>query len=400
MIRTLTVFLHDQEIGVLKDKNSHLSFTYASGAKNPLSVHLPIREEPYPDRDTRPFFENLLPEGDSRFLIAKKFGVSANNPFSLLQKIGQECAGAVSLYPLDERPPERKNDPIPLSEEEFEDLLESLPTFPLLTKREVKLSLAGAQSKIGLYLDDQRYLPTATRPSNVIIKPASAHYQGFLENEFFCLQLAAHLNIHTIPPAMLLKTKKGIPYLQIERYDRKKEARIHQEDFCQALGYLSTNKYQADGGPSLQQCFRLIEEQATFPARDTLALLRGVLFNFLIGNSDVHAKNFSLLHGTESPSSICLAPFYDLISTQVYPELSKNLAMRIGREYNPDKIRTSHFLTLLKESHIHPKLFEREKHTLVSKLTKLLEKQEPRCKGIEKIKTLIRIRVRQLCSLI
>jgi len=120
----------------------------------------------------------------------------------------------------------------------------------------------------------------------------------------------------------------------VTRYDREKRPdgtiqRLHQEDFCQALGILPEQKYEAEGGASLVDCFSILKRYSVRPAGDQGALLGWVIFNFPIGNADAHAKNLSLMITAPGPR---LAPFYDLLSTQVYPHLTEKLAMKIGGE--------------------------------------------------------------------
>ena len=94
-------------------------------------------------------------------------------------------------------------------------------------------------------------------------------------------------------------------------------------------------KYQSEGGPGLKRCFELVRSVSSAPAVDLLRLFDAVLFNYLIGNGDAHGKNFSLIYeGRE----IRLAPFYDLVCTQAYPELSKTMAMKLGGERNPEEL--------------------------------------------------------------
>lgn len=123
-------------------------------------------------------------------------------------------------------------------------------------------------------------------------------------------------------------------FLLIERYDRQTNAqgqtrRVHQDDFCQAMGYTSAQKYAADGGPTFRDCFALLRRAATRPAGDILKLLDAALFNLIIGNADAHGKNYSLLYRGDS---IMLAPLYDLLSTVYYPDLAMKIAKRAKLE--------------------------------------------------------------------
>jgi serine/threonine-protein kinase HipA len=128
--------------------------------------------------------------------------------------------------------------------------------------------------------------------------------------------------------------------------------RLHQEDFCQAQGIVSETKYQKEGGPSLKQCFGLLREVSSTPVLDLPRLLDAVIYNFLFGNNDAHGKNFSLLyHGVGTPAQdIRLAPLYDLVSTSYYPELSQNMAKKIGGEYSSDKVTAKDFEQLAEEA--------------------------------------------------
>jgi serine/threonine-protein kinase HipA len=144
----------------------------------------------------------------------------------------------------------------------------------------------------------------------------------------------------------------------IARYDRSRNAdgrlvRLHQEDFCQTLGFLPDQKYESEGGPSVQQCFKLLQEKSIRPAADRMALLRWTIFNFLIGNADAHAKNLAMLLTDRGPR---LAPFYDLLCTQVYPDLAEKQAMRIGGENRPGWLQRKHWERFSAEVEIKPGL--------------------------------------------
>ena len=135
------------------------------------------------------------------------------------------------------------------------------------------------------------------------------------------------------------------PFLLVERYDRVVDApghrqRLHQEDFCQALGVVPEMKYQNEGGPGLAQCFDLVRRATRPSAPQVLRLLDYVIFNSLIGNHDAHAKNFSLLYSGKAP---VLAPFYDTLSTAVYPTLTSKMAMKIGSKYKFSEVQARHW---------------------------------------------------------
>jgi serine/threonine-protein kinase HipA len=209
----------------------------------------------------------------------------------------------------------------------------------------IRLSLAGAQDKIAVRLEGETIcLPLNGAPSTHILKPQIERFEGLVFNEKLCMDLAAAVGIPTARTRMGMA--EGIHYILVERYDRLNIPsanagqhlllREHQEDFCQALGIVSEHKYQNEGGPSLKQCFELVRNTSSVPLVDLQSLLSAAIFNLLIGNNDAHGKNFSLLYKMDGQTR--LAPLYDLVSTAAYPELSSRMAMKIGGEYEPERV--------------------------------------------------------------
>jgi serine/threonine-protein kinase HipA len=345
----LDVYLREKKIGRLwLDEKRRFVFQYdrswihQKGAV-PLSLHLPLREEIYLDDLSRPFFSNLLPEAEIKRVIAQRLEISEGNDFAMLNSIGGECAGAVSLLPSGVSPtvqPGYRE----LNEKKLHEIIIDLPRRPLMAGVEgMRLSLAGAQNKLPVYMEGDRiFIASGNAPSSHILKPPIRDLEDSVGNEAFCMMLAQGMGL-SVPPVTI---HRGLDRLFIiTRYDRSRDkdgrmVRLHQEDFCQALGYLPDQKYETEGGPSLQQCFALLQGQSIRPAVDRMALLRWTVFNFLIGNADAHAKNLSMLFTDRGPR---LAPFYDLICTQVYPDLTEKQAMRIGGENRPPWMQRKHW---------------------------------------------------------
>jgi serine/threonine-protein kinase HipA len=342
-------------VGILEQtKQGKIIFTYDEQAHQAISLAMPIRKEPYDKNQTEAYFAGLLPESEMvKKIIGKKYGISPNNPFALLKAIGYDCAGAISCHEMDDPVVAQSTQTINgriISENELYEHIQELPKRPLFLEVDgLRLSLAGVQDKAAVCLvDDQIALAEQGCPTTHIIKPASSYFEGLVENEYFCLRIAKSLGL-PVPDLRLYKIK-DITFMLIERYDRKisnnQIERIHQEDFCQALGVLSSKKYQNEGGPSFKDCFELLKTTSQ-PAVDLNQLVAGLVFNYLIGNMDAHAKNFSLLH--HSQHNIRLAPFYDMVCTRVYPELSKKMAMKIGGEYEAEKVLVKHWKQLCQD---------------------------------------------------
>ncbi len=342
----LSVRLHGEPVGILEQTpigKMTFSYFYQEQNSRAISVGMPVREQPYDELPCEAFFGGLLPESDiAKKIIGKKYGISHHNPFALLKAIGYDCAGAISFHLLDDPIVPRHTFPLEgkiISEESLYDHIKALPQQPLfLGFKELRLSLAGVQDKAAICLiDNQIALPENGCPTTHILKPTNLGLPGIVENEYFCLKIAKQIGLAV--PQVEIRQVKDISYLLIERYDRHLQnneiARIHQEDFCQALGIISTKKYQNEGGPGLKQCFDLLQKTTPLAANRNM-LAAGVVFNFLIGNMDAHGKNFSLLH--EAPSRIALAPFYDMLCTLVYPDLTSKMAMKIGSKYENDEV--------------------------------------------------------------
>ncbi|QDL54791.1 type II toxin-antitoxin system HipA family toxin [Rhodoferax aquaticus] len=352
MAHELEVWLFANRVGTLALADGRLSFCYASSwlaqaDALALSVSLPLQATPFDDRTTRPFFAGLLPEGRMRQLIAQQFQVSSQNDFALLDHIGGDCAGAVTfLAPGQALPiPPRNEDVQWLSDDEVLTILDELPRRPMLAGKDgLRLSLAGAQDKLPVVFDGARIgLPRNGTPSSHILKPAIHAVEDSVTNEGFCMALAEAMQLK--PAKSIVHRVRGRAFLLVERYDRLidtqgKRQRLHQEDFCQALGVVPEMKYQNEGGPDLAQCFNLVRSATRPSAPQTLRLLDYVVFNALIGNHDAHAKNFSLLYAGKAP---VLAPFYDTLSTAVYPSLTPKMAMKIGSKYKFSEVQARHW---------------------------------------------------------
>lgn len=333
----------------------------------PLSIQLPLNNSIYSDEQTLPFFENMLPESIIRQTLAQQFHISENNVFGMLEKIGGDCAGAISLFPPDFQPTLSEARYQEVNDNEIEKIVLDLPIHPFLANRKLRLSLAGAQNKLPIYFKNNAiYLPIEKLPSSHILKPPIQRFTHSVINEFFSMKFAETLGL---PIPTITLRKNNIPLYIIERFDRASNSageliRIHQEDFCQALGLLSSQKYESEGGPSLAQCFTLVKTYSTQPAVDIINLLNWIICNYLIGNADAHAKNLSFIITEAGPR---LSPFYDILCTHIYPELDSRYAMKIGGENRPQWIKKRHWERLADGIQVKPTL-------IYSAIEQMLEK--------------------------
>ena len=338
---TLEVRLYEERIGrLVRQSATILSFEYDDDYTRraepapPLSTCLPLAGQPFHHARVTNWFEGLLPEGARREFLARVVGTSSHIPWDLLNAAGAECAGAVQTVG-----PEHHDAPhwITLSETDLARILESTPVEPLASmSRKARISIAGVQDKIVVYLTDQGdwALPLAGAPSTYIFKPQPDTFPELVENEHFCMSLARAAGLDAAVTSIMPIAFK--PVLIISRYDRRTTPenlieRVHQEDFAQALG--RRQKYQSDGGPTLR-------EIGAIPGANPRALFDRVVFSWLIGNCDAHAKNYSILEpGTPDAR---LAPAYDLVCTECYPGLDDTLAIRIGKATRPQEVQAHH----------------------------------------------------------
>jgi serine/threonine-protein kinase HipA len=352
--QTLSVFLRGRPVGSLeRTGSSRYRFAYSKDAiegdrSDPmarLSASLPLREERFKPGESAPFFEGLLPEGAVRATVAGKLGLSEANGFGMLAALGADCAGAVMVLPEDQPSSSAVRPPLPLSESQVGELLRDLPRDPLgvdVDPGGVRLSLGGVQDKLILIrLPGGEFAqPLGRMPSNCLLKPEHERFEGLAVNEAFCMRVAAAAG-NEVATTELLEFD-GIRCLYSERFDRAVDAdgatvRLHQEDMCQALGLLPTQKYEAEDGPSVASVIALLRRQSSPRiALDVNAFVRAVLTGFLLGNSDAHGKNFSLLY--DPATGVRLAPLYDVVSTAVYDGLTLRLAMAIGGEDDPSQV--------------------------------------------------------------
>jgi serine/threonine-protein kinase HipA len=315
----------------------------ASAEPVALSVSLPLRAEPFAGAIARNWFGNLLPEGAVREAIAVRLRIPVWDDFELLAAIGGECAGAVSITPPQAMAASQLDVSLDLETLLAEQGGDTGEASLALIGTPRRLSLAGAQDKIAVVRGGEGSirLPAIGEITTHILKPDSLRIRGLRDLEAFGLALARAVGLVVVPSSIV--TVAGHKALLVERYDRHvgehgRLARLHQEDFCQALGYPGELKYEAGGGPTLALCARLIRQQLRLGPTAVQALLDWVIFNAIIGNAEAHAKNLALLCGPDGRRR--LAPFYDLVPTIAIPEqlIERKPALAIGHAARIDAV--------------------------------------------------------------
>ena len=321
----LHVYLHGVLAGKLVRTPQRLVFEYEQeylerADAKALSRRLPLERGPSKPGEAIKWFDALLPEGERRGWIALQTNTPSMSTYSMLEAIGAECAGAVEVKAPGRGIEPRKE---PAGREEIEQYIEDIRKYPLGTpERPLTLSLAGAQTKFVLVEEEDGWSwPVGGWTSTHILKPGQERFPGLVENEHACMELARRAGLSAARTR--IEEFGAYKALVVARFDRDgKGGRIHQEDFCQALGV--RHKYQRDQGPALEDCF----ERSGVGGWD---LWDQVMYAWLIGDEDKHAKNFSVQYPREGPAR--LAPIYDAVCTLAYPALERGMAMRIGRAW-------------------------------------------------------------------
>jgi len=304
-----------------------------------LAPQFPVVAQRYVGDQVKTFFENLLPEGDVLDDIISAIATRGSSSLEILARLGGELPGVLSLLAEDEAPITRQEYQL-LSHQELSARLHNREQTPFLVSNDQgSMSLAGAQDKLGLRFDGKtgEFRDSVGKsPSTHIAKPDTRQprYQPSAINEYACMKLAAALKL-PVPQVWLQRVPEAV-YV-VERYDREvkngKILGVHQIDGCQLLGHGAGWKYQRMGGlvslPKLVAAMRALSLRGS----DLLQFQRWVMFNFLIGNADAHAKNVSVLIDDKGYR---LAPFYDLLCVKAYGD--NGLALFIGDEESFDAV--------------------------------------------------------------
>lgn len=353
----LLIVIEGQLAGRIRaEKTGRISLSYEEAWRTSpqgysLSVSMPLAAVTYPQKAIWPYLWNLLPENPNVLQRwAQQYHVSAGNPFRLLGHVGADVPGAAQFIPP-ERFAEIQGEQHPTIEwitvDQLRERLRQLRDDISAVRRPGdigKMSLPGAQAKTAFYRNPQtgRWgVPGGRTPTTHIIKPCIPGFDGLVENEHLCQDIAARLGMAAARSSVLMLDQ---PYIVVERYDRLPPAagsefprRVHQEDMCQALGLMPAQKYQEEGGPGIAQIATLIRRVSAEPEADVERFLQANIFNWLIGGTDGHAKNYSFL--IDAGDTIRLAPLYDLSSQLPYPNLiTQRVSMKIGDHYDMELV--------------------------------------------------------------
>ncbi len=334
-VSTLNVFLYDELVGTITNVGNDRSLfaltpdyienadrsTLSLGFKDSLGEL--ITDFKPTNTQLMPFFSNLLPEDEMRRYLAERANVNPEREFFLLWVLGQDLSGAITVKPADgEELPPSISDPVDGGEENKDGAM--------------RFSLAGVQLKFSAVQSASGGLtiPASGMGGSWIVKLPSSKFEGVPENEFSMMELARKIGMD-VPETQLLNIgdienipdgigQFGNSAFAIKRFDRiDGSGSVHIEDFAQVFGVYPHDKYKKASMRNIAEVIG-IEGQED----DIAEFTRRLVFNTLIGNADMHLKNWSLIYNDKRSASI--APAYDFVSTIPYIA-DKEAALKVSR---------------------------------------------------------------------
>lgn len=384
MVKRLHIFMNGEHVGVFSraaNGQHHLQYAQSwldSPYARPLSLSLPLQSKVIADERVINYFDNLLPDNDEiRRRIAARFQADTLLPFDLLEKIGRDSAGAITLLPENQVLSDfKKMDMLELSSDKLESILNAyqfnLPLGMNELSEDFRISIAGAQEKTALtWRQGKWHLPQGMTPTTHIIKLPIGQIRTpqheldlskSVDNELICLRILSEMSLPTAQAEILSVGQTRA--LAVQRFDRKwiKTSneeyliRLPYEDGCQTFGLPAARKYESDGGVDIK---KMVQERLVYSVKqnDIEQFMRTQLAFFLLAAIDGHAKNFSF--EIQLGGRFCLSPIYDVIS--VYPLLGgrgwheKDLRMAMslrsskqGKKWHWHNISAKHYLETAK----------------------------------------------------
>lgn len=379
----LTVLLNHRLVGrIHMAKSGAITFQYDQSWLEwehamPISLSLPLREQAHQGALVIAYLENLLPDNQAiRERVAAKVGAQGTDAYHMLEKIGRDCVGALQFVQGDAAVESKRGiEGEPISDHQIAKMLKNLTAAPLGLddEEDFRISIAGAQEKSALLQVDGEWLrPHGTTPTTHILKtqlgvlPSGINLSDSVENEYFCMQFCAAMGADVA--SVEIKDFEDVRALSVTRFDRHWTRdghliRLPQEDFCQALGYPPSRKYQMDGGPSIKAATNLLAASDT-PTDDQLAFFRAQILFWLLGATDGHAKNFSIF--LRPSGGFKMAPLYDILTAQKAVDDGQirhnrmRLAMSVGDQnhYRINEVSPRHYLQTAKASGVGIALIE------------------------------------------
>jgi serine/threonine-protein kinase HipA len=306
---------------------------YLRTSRYPLSVRLPLQSSAFVNENgLHPYFDNLISEGWLAGAQSRLLGKRSVSRFELLLAFGFDCIGAVSI--IDPQPDKLSDDLLIIDD-----------------PREVavqvsRASLSGVQAKIALVKKGKKYLPATNKEiSTHIAKFPSSEFPDLVENEYLTSLAFRTFLFKEDMPDLTIDRVEGVDEkaLIIERFDRKssdkKIKRIHFEEYAQLLGIYAEHKYEGDYGDMA----RFILNEGGGSQIELFRLFQRIVVGFILGNTDMHFKNFAMIHQADG---LRLAPVYDQVCSIIYGYKNSALAIGNARNLRMTDLNSKHILQL------------------------------------------------------
>ncbi|MBI3568514.1 MAG: HipA domain-containing protein [Gemmatimonadetes bacterium] len=368
----LVVWRDTHRVGVLEYvPNGGARFTYdpaVVAARDPglaIGVRCPVRAAPYVGQPVDAIFENLLPEGDLRRVLAQGTKHDVGDIIGLLGVVGGDCAGALHLWPEGTEPPATPR----YASLTPDELTQAFTVAEGQLRQAVgRASLSGMQPKLALYrlppVGDvpggapTYRIPANGAPSTVVVKKPNALYPHMLEAEMVGMRLMAAAGVPTASSARCVVAPECHESARFDRTVAPGPANLadgteplvsrrHAEDGCQITGRTSRSKYATTGGPSYQELVAVLTRWSITALADREHLFRWAMVNAAIGNYDGHAKNLSVVY--VGPAQLQLAPAYDVVITAIYPALDRTFGLGFGGTIHPRALTPRSLATAARE---------------------------------------------------
>ncbi len=399
--RTLAVWMNGELVGHWTFDAYSSTFAYdkgwlASASVRPLSLSLPLSDEPIRGPRVDNYFDNLLPERrQTRERLAAVFKAKSLRGFDLLEQVGRDCAGAVQLLPDGISAPDVKRiEAATMTEAAIEHLLDQTISERSLGPHEqddaLRLSIAGVQDKTALlWHKGSWHRPLGATPTTHLLKlplgevgAQRIDFSNSVENEWLCAQIASAFGLLTASCEMARFGRHKV--LVVERFDRQWMsegwwARLPQEDFCQVNGLAPEQKYEERGGPGMARILDTLRGSQK-PEADRRNFLAAQLLFWLLAAPDGHAKNFSIV--LQAGGRFELTPLYDIMSAWPatgtgphkfdYKKLKLAMAVRSkNAHYRMEGILRRHWNAVAKANALGPN-FEEVIETFIRDLPRVL----------------------------
>lgn len=409
-MKKLQAYMNGELVGSLtKQANGAHTFQYDeswihSDKARPLSLSLKLQLPVIASDAVINYFDNLLPDNPKvRDRIVARYNAASKQPFDLLKEVGKDSVGAITLLSPEQEYTKEDIRYDVLNERKLETILSAykvdIPLGMLKDEDDFRISVAGVQEKTALLrIGEQWCIPKGNTPTTHIIKlpigeiqqaQATLDLKDSVENEFLCIELARELGF-SVPNVEIIKTD-NLKALAVERFDRRwlkdktNLLRLPQEDVCQVFGQPSAVKYEADGGPSIQAIMNLLNGSSNALA-DRHNFMRFQVFQWAIGATDGHAKNFSIF--IENGGSYRLTPFYDILSAYAVLggkglsirqlKLAMGLKATRGKKYEISKIYAHHFIDTAKMVGFNQEVMQQILDEMLEELPKAISRLKRR----------------------